>query len=87
MVARTEKANMKAAPIGMEAARPSSAAARPSSAAVQPSSAVAQPSLQLRDLLCCCDGGAGRGWAPMGVGRGWGVRLHLGFETSLRSEI
>ncbi|KAH0689888.1 hypothetical protein KY289_017246 [Solanum tuberosum] len=35
-------------------------------------------------------GGDGHRWGWIGggagVGRGWGVRLHLGFETSLRSE-
>ncbi|KAH0722360.1 hypothetical protein KY290_005036 [Solanum tuberosum] len=48
---------------------------------------VARPSsVAARDLLCCCDGGAGRGW--WGAGRGWWVAgrgwVGVGSKTSLR---
>ncbi|KAH0685896.1 hypothetical protein KY285_016451 [Solanum tuberosum] len=61
MVARTEKANMEAAPVGMEAARPSFAAARPSSA-------VARPPLLLRWWRRSGMGGDGRRWGWVGGG-------------------
>uniref|UniRef100_M1E0V2 Uncharacterized protein n=1 Tax=Solanum tuberosum TaxID=4113 RepID=M1E0V2_SOLTU len=68
MVARTEKANMEAAPVGMEAARPSSVATR-------------DLPLLLRWWCGVAPVGDGWGWAPMGVGSETSLRSLIGVNS------
>ncbi|KAG5601119.1 hypothetical protein H5410_032489 [Solanum commersonii] len=77
MVARTQKADMEAALVGMEAARP-------------PAAGCDLPLLLRwwRGVAPVGDGGVapvrdGWEWASMGVGWGWGVRLHLGVRLDI----